>query len=256
MKLILYKEKYSKWLNIIYILVLGIYTLLLVMSNDDRDFVMVMFFLVWFSFMIEIFRHSLFHLHSFYAKDVNINYNQPVTSRLMDHLKVLSIKGTSFIKLNLIYTGLRLLPFLIIGLIFGESKEFQVFLLVFVSVYIVKSVFGPLYTHIMTYKYDVVAENSDYSKSEIKEEVTERIQEDYQYFDYRVIQYGVKLFLISYLLICFYVFQFIFLYSPLSFDYRSPFSVSCFVLGITILTGFSVTLYVFERIKEHELYQE
>ncbi len=250
--LILYKEKYSLLNLVVYTALLIIFTSILMTGTEKNAF----YTIVWFSFMAEIFRTSVFNLHPFFAKESNFAFNKPLISRLRVNLDLLSIRMNDFIKFNVLYTFLRILPFIIVSIIFGTTQIFLTYMGLFTIVFLLKAYFGPIHSSILGVKSKILVESKECSKEERKELLEEELRNEYSGLTIQKLTLFTGLFFISYFSIMYYVF--LYMYGVILFkaSYTSPISLVIIVIGLSILLVYGYYLNHLEKIRDYELHQK
>jgi|GEM_PF-3004817 len=252
-KLFWIKEKQSIILNIIYV-----FTLLSFGSslNNGSTGVNFSFGIVAYLVLIpELFRFSLLNLSYFFARGGNSSIFKGQLASVETNIKLLSIKMSTFIKYNIVYTVLRLLPFWIIALIVNPEENILLGVGVLSLSFLVKAYVGPTHTVIITERTKVYTENKDLDKKEKKEKMITTLSNKYKGFNYRIYSTYIWIFTIGYFAVLSY--SYIIVFPGFLGAFHIPFNpIYLFVVGLATLIIYGVYINRLEFTRENELYQQ
>ena len=255
-RLFKHKEKNSLLILGVYLFALAVYIVTLFAREHNADDAFAFYLFTWIAVMTEAFRFSLFNLSYYSANGSDYSITKPVVSQLKTHLQFLSIKMTDFILYNVVYTGLRLVPFIIATLLIRPDTFSLLFIGVFVLLFLIKAFVGPMTTTINSLKIDINLNNKECSMNEKRELVFKQIQNLYPQANmtlFRVLHYT-------------YIFGFIGFVATIYFiifpEFYEIFNLNAYIVGTISIVGMCIILiygtylnYI-ERKHDDELYQE
>lgn len=255
-KIFWHKERNSKFIFVLYLIILVVYSMLVILQDKDISEFSSIFILSWSALMTEIFKHSLFNLSYYYSNGSDYSVFKPVASYLKAFLQLLSIKTSDFILYNIIYTIIKLTPFVLVTLIFATTSNMIFFILFFVLFFVVKAYMGPMQTILNSIRIEIYSQNKDLTKQERKEEFEMRLKSVYPNINvslyntlFNFFQWGCIIVLID-----FYVAFFQDLFPNFSFD--TPIIIGIFICGHIVLMIYGVYINKIENEFDHELYQK
>lgn len=255
-KLFLHKEKNSIAINIVYILAIVVYVYSITSFTAQEDMFLRFYGFFMFCVMPETFRHSIFNLSYYFANDSEVTLSKPIFSRLKTHLQLLSIKMDDFIMYNVIYTFLRLIPFLIITLILGKDHS-SIYTLVFLSLlFLLKAFVGPMTTYINSLQMNVYLNDKELSRKEKNEIFFEKMKDLYPRLHLKTYKPIRTLYTLSVTVLMISIYLFIFrVVFKISNDYLI---IGYVLIGVSMINIFLYGLYVnlLERNQDRVLYQE
>lgn len=255
MNLILFKIKH-KWFNsIIYLVMLFWFGFLLYVQTDDMYPYFVLF---WFILITEPYQYGLFDLTCHFGKSVAFNAFRMNTSHLDQNLKLLSLRPIEFIKINVIYTILKLIPLWILILVINiDSLEFP--FIVFSLALILKSAVGPIHTMITSRLRNLFIQNKEMKNKEKRVQFFNEISEYNPYLNSKTFKRLFKAF--TYGLIGFiawlYVFAFKYAFASNSqvINIYHPLWLIILTISWIIILTYSAYIFQAERRLENELYK-
>lgn len=256
LELFKHKEKNSIVILVLYLFTLVSYTLALTALEYNDDDAIAFYFFILMNFMVEAFKYSLFNLSYYFANGSDYSITKPVVSRLRTHLHFLSIKMNDFVLYNVVYTVLRLLPFLIITGILAKGPFPIYFVVVFSAVYILKAIVGPMVSYVQSMQMDVYLNNKELSRKEKQETFEEMVKENYPNANMNVFKTLKSLYMFSYIILTMGVYTIVFRFVLEFFNWNVTLVYS--VLGISFINILVYGLYLnnLERKQDHVLYQE
>jgi hypothetical protein len=192
--------------------------------------------------MVEVFRHSLFNLSYYFSIGNDYSINKPTPSTLRTNLMMLSIKTSDFVKYNMIYTVIKLLPFVLVTVLFNQDTVLFVGMLFMVVLFLLKAYTGPIHTMITSMKIELTLENKDLPRKERKEEYMLQLKEMYPTVNLKLFSVMFSLFVIGYLGYFVYGYTLVFpsLFGTLS--YKSLEFITVFIVSTLILFIYGVYL--------------
>jgi len=262
LKILKIKEKQSILINILYIILLVIFTLTLITSYENQSTSSTNHFgiLIYFAFITEMFRHSMFNISYFFQKSVLTSYFTPSRGGIRNNLFILSIKYNQLIKLNILYTLVRLLPLwiilILVNIVIGiDSKEF-LYLAAFSGGFILKAYIGPVHSKLTGFKIESYIENKDLPKNEKRQKGLDVLSSEYINFDQNKHKKYELAFLLSYLIILFYGYVLLFPFVFKSLTITTPLMTILLVSGLSTILIYGRYINQLESRREHELYKE
>lgn len=252
-KLIKHKEKNEPLMLLIYVVTFIIYALLEGFYYTPTG---PIFFVVWVSFVGNIFRRSIFHLDYYYStgNDYSLQKNLYV-SQLLFFLKMLSIKMSDFVKYNVLYAMIKLIPFVIVSLIFCDTSIELMYIVILVLFFSVFAYTTPMSNILFSVKRKMLLEHKDYSKKEKREVIEKELQSLYPSLTYKKIGLLQGLLLFSYFTTGGFIYLIIFDSLFQSLSRSNTFLIVLCGCGfiIALLCGYYINHL--ERESEYELYQ-
>ena len=233
-RLFKHKEKNSLIILVVYILSFISYVTLLVSAEYSIGDANPFYFFVMMSVMPETFRHSLFNLSYYFANGEDYSINKPVISELRAHLQFLSIKMNDFVLYNIVYTILRLLPFVIVTFVLTKGTYPIYFIFVFSAAFILKAFVGPISTYINSILLNIRLNEKELSGKEKKELFHNQIKDIYPEADMKLFSIMRKVYSFSgfglFILVYVFIFPFIFEIFKLNIDVVIIVGIIAFVL--------------------------
>ncbi|PAT01865.1 hypothetical protein CI105_05100 [Candidatus Izimaplasma bacterium ZiA1] len=256
------KEKQSLIVNIIYVILLVVFTINLVTSyKSPNEFSYNHIgLLLYLAFITEMFRVSLFNISYFFQKSVLTSYMKPSKNAIHNNLFMLSIKYKELIKLNIFYTLLRLLPLwlilVVVNLTVGINSTEFLYLFIFTFGFILKAYIGPVHSKLTGIKIESYIDNKDLSKKEKRNKALEVIKNEYVDLNTKKHQIYETVFAISYLVILFYGYVLLFPFVFKSLSISSPIMYSILIIGLATILIYGKYINNLEGKREYELYKE
>lgn len=251
-----HKEKNSKVILALYVSLFVIYILILssleYSDNDTFSFYMI----IMASFMVEAFKCSLFNLSYYYSNGSEYSIVKVVVSRLKTHLHFLSIKMSDFVLYNVIYTCLRLLPFILITIILSDGMYPIYFILAFSAVYLLKAFVGPMISYVLSIQMDIYLNDKELSRKEKELKMFQEIQELYPNVNVKVFQFLRTLYLFSYIILVMGVYVIVFQFVFEFFNWSKMMVYGVLVIAFINIFIYGLYLNNVERKQDYVLYKE
>ncbi|AIO19638.1 hypothetical protein KQ51_01764 [Candidatus Izimaplasma bacterium HR1] len=255
-KLFKHKEKNSLGILVVYLLAFAVYIITLLTREHNGDDAFAFYLFSWIAVMAEAFRYSLFNLSYYFANGSDYSITKPVISRLKTHLQLLSIKMSDFILYNIVYTGLRLLPFIVVTLLIKPDFFSLSFIGIFTFLFITKATIGPMTTIINSIKVDINLNNRDLSMKERREIIFDKVQNLYPNVNIKLFKVLNYLYIFGFLgvLGTVYIVAFPIFFEMFNINTYAVGAIS--IVGILIVITYGIYLNNIERKHDDELYQK
>lgn len=176
LKIFKYKEKHNMYKNLSYIMLLSIYLGGLQAPIEDGNRIGGV--IVFFTFF-ELIQFSSFSLSPVFKYSDTWSAFKPSYTSLDTNLKMLSIKFKDFVKYSLIYSLIKLIPFVILLILLNSGYQNYIDFIVFLTVVILFSITSPAFHIINGQKNKIKIENRFESYKDIRESLNIDILDKY-----------------------------------------------------------------------------
>ena len=175
LKLFIEKEKSSLFLLFVYFYFLLIYAGTLIDPSEADFETGIIGFFIW----GELLHLSPFSLTSYFKRNHLAKMGKPSYYSLDTNLKMLSIPFNKFFKYNIVYNFLKILPFLILLLIFGRTLDDYIYFSYFLLFVGIFSILSPINTKYIGPILKIRVENIFENKQDMKAKISDHYKSTY-----------------------------------------------------------------------------
>lgn len=254
-KLFWFKDKHSIVMNIMYLIGIVLFALT-INSKYGTNFHFVFFYIVLF---LELSNNNIFSISAHFGQSFDSAPFRSITSTLESNLKLLSIKLSTFVRYNVFYTVLRLIPFWFLIIIISPTPENMTFIIVFTFTLILMSYVRPIYSIFVSKKIEIYLDNKGINRKEMVDIQKEKFKQDYPLMNVKLFFYSKIIQLIGELFIIFFMFFYFFPYLDGQQVVIENLTVNTYkvigLIGLIIFIGYGYYFNRIENVQDYEIHK-